>query len=378
MAIILSYAPDFSGASFKNALKSLKIGDQFEDLEEINGRKQKWNLIDGANDQILGQVLDDESRVGEYREDDPMLTDNHRWRIMVEACLESYTLALGRKYSAQLEITVPRIVDFKVEIKVRLLLANELSSENKTWIQGVFDGFAGGLNDLYAYIGSFDVERQNRNISFDDFDIIAYGLITKLDDKVDKSELEWYQDFYRDSETSMIFDSSQCVNDLPPVKEDPLRESEDDPDQTHERLKQTPEKQSCGNEFDIRPRKVATLLAYPEYKVIWKRKRIKVGCSTVKIKLPILQTRTRSKELYYSAISREELSRYIERVALKCLKDSAKVGLVVGLALKNVKAALAVFRVLFDACIYAKIGEKFDCFFPELFIKTVKTRWRRV
>ena len=379
MALFLNYNLDFSSSFFK---KKLLTTQTFDDTEFIDLRKNKFSLEDGSSDKSFGKLKDTDlaQRQKDYDPKDPMSKELNRWRIIVDTCLRKYTLKTGHgnnEIGAQIEIVIPKVIDFEVELKVRLLLSTSLSIENKNWIQGLFDSFAGAEPELYQILASNDEERKSRGISLDDFDIITFGLITPLSGIVEKNDqLEWYlQHFER--KCDFILDSEVCNKQIPESKNDPLREGSN-LKEVREKIKASPEKKICGVEFDIPPKKVADLLKYPEFKIDWEKKVIKVGYHTITIVLPRLYYREATKVLYYSAFSLEFLGKYITRVVERCLLDSASVALVVALAVKDITAALAVFRVLFNACITYKIGDKLHCFFPELLVQVQHSGWKPV
>lgn len=371
MALIFSYSPSFESEDFKANLKNKLT---FKDEIEIEARKKKYDLIDGKRDKPQGKLVDDESR-SEYDQNDPMHSEMSRWRISVEACIRNYTIRAGLQIGSQIQIVIPRVVDFEIEIFTRLLLSKNLNGDNEAWLQKLYDDFQGDENDLYGYIALHNSERERRGISMDDFDIISYGIVKKLDDREILDQYDWYSNLVSQSESELVLESKICQSDVPTPQVDPLREGED-PNVVHQNLRFTPEKKSCEVGFEMKPEKITTLIAYPEFKIIWVRKVIKIGCSRISIKWPKLMTRLRKKVLYFSAFHVDDFGRYIRAVIKVCLKQSATYGLVVALAAQNINAGLAVFRALFEKCIYAKIGQTLECFFPELFIQTEKTRWK--
>ena len=58
-----------------------------------------------------------------------------------------------------------------------------------------------------------------------------------------------------------------------------------------------------------------------------------------------------------------------------CAVASALVGGVVGVVMWNFAVALAAFKVLFEKCIYVKVGQHLTCMVPELVLITKKGTW---
>jgi hypothetical protein len=118
----------------------------------------------------------------------------------------------------------------------------------------------------------------------------------------------------------------------------------------------------CG-QMDREEHKLLSLAAWPEFKIEWRKKRIKIGCSTITITYPVLRTRN-SKLIFYVYYS---LPRYVGRTVFKiaetCAIRSALGGGVVGVVLGNPAAALATFNALFKRCIEREVVK---CIHPGL------------
>lgn len=127
--------------------------------------------------------------------------------------------------------------------------------------------------------------------------------------------------------------------------------------------------------------KVGTLYQYPEWKLEWKMKKVKIGkCTILKIKLPVLHSRTTKRVLYAIVLSTKEAKEFLERLFINCMEKSVIVG---GLLLLvtggNFATALAAFKLSMKACLASKVPENIKrCLIPELAIVTERRRWKIV
>ncbi|MCC5021820.1 MAG: hypothetical protein J6386_03015 [Candidatus Synoicihabitans palmerolidicus] len=91
---------------------------------------------------------------------------------------------------------------------------------------------------------------------------------------------------------------------VPPPANDAPREVPDEaaiPAIMDDLVNQAREVMACDNFVQRSPRKLIDLLAYPEFRVIWKRKRIKIDCYRITISYPQRQTRMTQTVLYFSS-----------------------------------------------------------------------------
>lgn len=113
--------------------------------------------------------------------------------------------------------------------------------------------------------------------------------------------------------------------------------------------------------------KLLTLIEFPEFRIDWQNIRIKLGCVSVTIKLPILRVRLSKIVLYiyYSLPSNAGQTAFM--IAEVCAKRSALGAAVIGIVLWNIAAAGAAFESLFKRCIEREVLE---CIHPG--IMTIK------
>ena len=117
------------------------------------------------------------------------------------------------------------------------------------------------------------------------------------------------------------------------------------------------------------------LSKWPEIKVEWRRKKIKVGCSTITIKYPVFWKRESRLEYYvFWAIPKDVL--YTAKIiAESCAKRSALKAAVLGLVLMNFAAALSAFVANFKSCVIEDIK---SCVFPGIACEKRPTNWERI
>jgi hypothetical protein len=124
--------------------------------------------------------------------------------------------------------------------------------------------------------------------------------------------------------------------------------------------------------------KIATVFAYPEFKLDWEVKWIKIGCIKTKLYLPVAYKRLTKKVLYaYIGLPDDIVDRAKDQIR-NCAIDSALAAAVIGIIFENLAAALYSYKALFVECLKRKAYGLVDCLFPGLFILTEKTRWSRL
>ena len=163
-------------------------------------------------------------------------------------------------------------------------------------------------------------------------------------------------------------------------KKDPLREQDANGRSDSSILDEVAERVAgdlnCDDHYTHKSHPVMTLLAWPEFKIEWYAHYIKIGCTRIKIWLPKLRTRISEVVLYATvAIASRDADQTLVQIAGDCAVSSALVGGVVGVVLWNFAAGLAAFKVLFEKCIYIKIGQHLTCMVPELVLITKKGTW---
>ena len=133
---------------------------------------------------------------------------------------------------------------------------------------------------------------------------------------------------------------------------------------------------NCDDYYKKKKKEVMTVLAWPEFKVVWYPKFVKLGCTRVKIWLPKLKTRIAEVVLYaVVAVSRRQADNTLLRIVGDCAIASAIVGSVVGVVLGNFLAAEAAFVALFKRCIVIKVGQHVSCMVPTIALITEKGKW---
>lgn len=118
--------------------------------------------------------------------------------------------------------------------------------------------------------------------------------------------------------------------------------------------------------------KLLTLLSWPEFKIEWRKKRIKIGCSTITITYPVLRTRTSRIVFYVYYSLPRSVGATVFKIASTCAIRSALGGGVVGIVMGNPAAALATFNALFKRCIEREVVK---CIHPGLLTLKETGQW---
>lgn len=90
---------------------------------------------------------------------------------------------------------------------------------------------------------------------------------------------------------------------------------------------------------------------YPEFKIVWKNKRIKIGCSRISIKLPELHIKETEKSFYTYFSYPKDLYKAAITICFKCAERGAISGTVIGLITWNLAAGIAEFKRMFLKCV---------------------------
>jgi hypothetical protein len=115
------------------------------------------------------------------------------------------------------------------------------------------------------------------------------------------------------------------------------------------------------------------LLEWPEFKIEWKTKRIKIGCSKITISYPVLRTR-KSEIVFYAYISvPKNVGVAAFNIAKACAFSSALKGAVVGVVLGNLPLAISTFKISFKDCVEREIKK---CIYPGLFTIKEVGSWK--
>lgn len=128
---------------------------------------------------------------------------------------------------------------------------------------------------------------------------------------------------------------------------------------------------SCGG-MARKEIKLLTIAEWPEFRIVWKKKRIKIGCSRITVTYPVLQIRM-SKLVFYAYFKLpRNAGRFVVSIATVCAKRSALTSAVIGIVTSNIGAAIASFTPLFKRCIETEVK---NCLYPGLFLAKKAGHW---
>ncbi len=126
------------------------------------------------------------------------------------------------------------------------------------------------------------------------------------------------------------------------------------------------------------PERLATLLRYPEFRVVWKRRQIKIGCVRVTISYPQLQIRWTDAVLYFVLATAVDVVRAVETVARTCGIAAFLSSGIVAYITGNFAAALKAFKAAFVYCVERRLEQMAPCLLPELIIRKEPGNWQRL
>lgn len=120
--------------------------------------------------------------------------------------------------------------------------------------------------------------------------------------------------------------------------------------------------------------RLLTLFSWPEFRVVWKSKSIKVGCARITISYPQIQIRiSRMVFFVYYKLPRN-IDRTVFKIAETCAVRSALTSAIIGALTTNLPVAIASFKKLFIKCMEKEMKK---CLYPGLLLlKEVERDWR--
>lgn len=118
--------------------------------------------------------------------------------------------------------------------------------------------------------------------------------------------------------------------------------------------------------------KLMSLAAWPEFKVEWKDVRVRIGCATVTITIPIIRTRISNLNFYVYFALPEDVGRTVMAIGRTCAIRAALSGVVVGVIVCNPAAAAAAFNATFKICIEREVQR---CINPGILILKEAGAW---
>lgn len=123
--------------------------------------------------------------------------------------------------------------------------------------------------------------------------------------------------------------------------------------------------------------RIGTLFEYPEFRIEWERKRIKIGCVKITLRLPVLEFRT-TKMVLWAFVGIPKLDKLVKGVVERCFVESAVASTIIGLATANLAVAGAAFKSVFVECIERKIATTISCLISGLVLLKKKGGWKPV
>lgn len=104
-----------------------------------------------------------------------------------------------------------------------------------------------------------------------------------------------------------------------------------------------------------RKHKLLTLYSWREFKIVWKKKRIKIGCSKITVYYPVLMTRISRMVFYVYYSLPKHVDIFIFKIAETCAIRSALGAGIIGIIMSNPTVAIASFKGLFKRCLEQEV-----------------------
>lgn len=294
-----------------------------------------------------------------------------------------------------LSVQVPVSHELSIGIESVLYIANSgLSANGRKIIEDAYAQFNGQDPILFIAEKLNSPEAKQEGLTTNHFHIALRYTLEQIGsptpnlDQVDALEkfyrggasIDGDREWFGKERIELRYKGEKSGHKFENPKKDPLREQDANGRSDSSILDEVAEKVAgdlnCDDHYTHKSHPVMTVLAWPEFKIEWYAHYIKIGCTRIKIWLPKLRTRTAEIVLYATvAIAKRDADQTLVQIAGDCAVSSALVGGVVGVVMWNFAAALAAFKVLFEKCIYIKIGQHLTCMVPELVLITKKGTW---
>ena len=268
-----------------------------------------------------------------------------------------------------------------------LLYKQDLDRSEKTIIQNAFDTFSPGVDDVDAA----ETDLLSQGIALSDYQVLLSFKLNRskevtFEDGQDRAFREHLGDEY-EIITTQSEEVCPCDSSNFDIAAGPRRIERDNPDDAdapdelfEEILDNVVGDVPCKI---LRPvkKKAGTLFKYPEWKIVWVMKEIRIGpCKLMKTKLPQLYTRVSQVNLYAISFAEEQLLPFFLKILENCLIRSAIASALLTLVTGgNFLTAVAAFKIAMQACVSTQIADRFlKCIIFELAIVTDKSPWRPV
>jgi hypothetical protein len=118
--------------------------------------------------------------------------------------------------------------------------------------------------------------------------------------------------------------------------------------------------------------RMVSVAGWPEFKIEWQFRTIRVGCARIKVPVPIMRTRISNLVCFLYYHLPEQADQAVFEILKACAIRSALTGAVVGIVLGNPAAAIQTFKANFTSCLK---DESFACLTPGLFLVKEAGAW---
>jgi hypothetical protein len=318
------------------------------------------------------------------------------------AVREYYTVRQRNAIVGSFSVVVPITQPVEIEVYANLFVRSGLPASVRQRIESAFSAYSQGdpnqfarqqmgndvTADMFRIVPSFELTKQPSRVphteqlnavlsTYENVTPPSQGIVVNLDILGREAPLKTH--FAREY-ISATHIKTEILDTFPPSIVDSQHVREVNPDDPVGTLADilTADKDRVDCNLDPNPLsvRIATVLAFPEFKLTWEPRSIRIGCFTVILHLPILYVRVGREVLYaYVGHVRNPDQLLIKQVE-DCAINAALAGAVIGIVLANFAAALAGFQAVFTNCLQFKGLFVAGCFVPGLSLLTEHTNWK--
>lgn len=214
------------------------------------------------------------------------------------------------------------------------------------------------------------------------FDLYSGKIVGVLYDLVPGHETYSLSRYLKDKDVSVSprLIHEEILTQLPEYKLDPVHQKQLDKPVSNQQEDSALTSLIDGDDGGLDPttckltgsdkRRIAAILAWPEFMIQWVPVQVQVGCVSLTLWLPKVSVRVSDLVLFACVRHEQNLGQAFVDMTIGCIISSALSAMVVGF-LTDFAGAMAAYLTLFNVC----IGNQVRCLVPNLFLLVESSPW---
>lgn len=317
--------------------------------------------------------------------------------VAVTAIRQTYFVFQGGSLLGKYIITMP--VNHLVSVSLRSVLAVDNALAGLRITQDIIEAFrrynfiSDGDPSIYA-----SSKATALGVDLDSFEIFLEPTITLVRTDIDRSKENWLERVFNGDAHSLVDyieieenlssmgytivkDGVETLSEYsnPPYSAIEVAPGTSDSailDLVEKKTKSDAATKECVAD-QIVIKRIGAILWWPETKVEWGWKRVKVGRCKFDVYWPTTYKRE-GRNILFSKTSFTEGDKRFRRIISDCMEEAAIIAGVLAIAVDSIELAVASFEPLVTACVVRKTGEILDCMLPDLYVVKETSAWTKV